>query len=275
MILLLSFLLVMNDPGVIIVDGVWFVGEHNVSTVFNTGDTVQVIDQVGDTLYIKYAGAAGTLRSGVLINVNEPLAEQKMIVFALGYFDEGAFAQAALLFENFMRYFPRSTFYAEALYHHGMACEQIARVMNPTDSFPGCSYNEDYGIWFYGGESYMKLLEAYPESEYASRSAYRLFTILRMRNLPWRDSTELIIEELGLWKDFITRYEETDERVLALLEIGYLNRVLYEITGDSDYKVEAARIFQDIREEYPDTRYSAHADVHLHELATGENIYKY
>jgi outer membrane protein assembly factor BamD (BamD/ComL family) len=265
----------MNDPGVIIVDGVWFYGDNLMSVVFNAGDTVQIHDQVGDTVYISYAGMTGTLLEGVLINLNEPLAEQKLFVFALGYFDEGAFVQAALLFETFIRNFPQSTFYAEALYHHGLTCEQIARVMSPTDSFPGCSYNDDYGIWFYTGESYMDLLEAYPQSEYASKSAYRLFTIMRMRNLPWRDSTELIIGELDMWKDFVERYRESDECVLALLEIGYLNRVLYEITGDSDYKIEAAHIFQDIREQYPDTRYSAQADVHLHELANGDYIYKY
>ena len=121
----------------------------------------------------------------------------------------------------------------------------------------------------------MQLLETFPECDFAPKSAYRLFTILRLRNLPWRDSTELIIGELDMWKDFVVRYSESEESILAFLEIGYLNRVLYEITGDSDYKIEAARIFQDIREQYPDTRFSAHADVHLHELANGEYIYKY
>ena len=245
------------------------------SIVFNAGDTVEIRDQVGDTVHISYAGASGTLLKGVLINLNEPLAEEKLYVFAFGYFDEGSFVQAARLYETFVRHFTGSTFYAEALYHHGLACEQVAQLMSAADSFPGCSYHDHYGVWFYNGESYMEVLESFPDDEYAPKAAFRLFTILRMRNLPWRDSTELIIQELDMWRDFVARYGGSDESVLALLEIGYLNRVLYEITGDSDYKIEAARVFQDIREQYPETRYSVHADVHLHELATGVNIYKY
>ncbi len=275
MVVLLCCLLSAGDPGVIIVDGVWFYGDNRMSIVFSTGDMVEIRDQVGDTVHIGYAGATGTLLEGVLINLNEPLAEEKLYTFAFSYFDDGSFVQAARLFDTFVRYFPESTFYAEALYHHGLACEQVARILNPADSFPGCSYHDHYGVWFYNGESYMEVLETFPDDEYASKAAYRLFTILRIRNLPWRDSTELIIEELDMWEDFVVRYAGSDERVLALLEIGYLNRVLYEITGDSDYKVEAARVFQDVRKEYPETRYSAQADVHLHELATEAYIYKY
>lgn len=275
MVLLLSYLLIMSDPGVIIVDGVWFYSNDRMSIIFNAGDTVQIHDQIGDTLYISYAGETGTLLDGVMINLNDLLAEEQLFVFALGYFDDGAFVQAARLLEIFIGYFPGSVFYAEVLYYHGLACEQVARLLDPDDSFPHCSYNEAYGVWYYTGESYMELLGTYPASEYASKAAYRLCTILRTRNLPWRDSTEVIIEERDLWRDFVGQYAQSDECVLALLEIGYLNRVLYEITGDSDYKIEAARMFQDVRDQYPATRYSAEADVHLHELATGKNIYKY
>ncbi|UCC12863.1 MAG: hypothetical protein JSW02_04890, partial [candidate division WOR-3 bacterium] len=137
MVVLLCCLLSAGDPGVIIVDGVWFYGDNRMSIVFSTGDMVEVHDQVGDTLHISYAGATGTLLEGVLINLNEPLAEEKLYVFAFSYFDDGSFVQAARLFDTFVRYFPESTFYAEALYHHGLACEQVARILNPADSFPG------------------------------------------------------------------------------------------------------------------------------------------
>ncbi|GAI66244.1 unnamed protein product, partial [marine sediment metagenome] len=60
-----------------------------------------------------------------------------------------------------------------------------------------------------------------------------------------------------MWQDFAVKYKNTDEYVLALLEIGYLNRVLFEITEDSDYRTDAVKVFQEILDKYPNSVNSA------------------
>ncbi len=96
-----------------------------------------------------------------------------------------------------------------------------------------------------------------------------------MRNLPWNDSVQLIQEELRMWQDFDSKYKNTDEYVLVLLEIGYLNRVLFEITEDLDYRTDAVKIFQEIFDTYPNSIYSAQSRLNLHEIKNGKKIYKY
>ena len=78
-----------------------------------------------------------------------------------------------------------------------------------------------------------------------------------------------------MWEEFAANYETSDEYIPALLELGYLYRVLYEITEDIKYRKSATQIFQRVMEEEPNSSSSAQAKVHLYELKKGENIYKY
>ena len=85
----------------------------------------------------------------------------------------------------------------------------------------------------------------------------------------------MIQEELKMWQDFAVKYKNTGEYVLALLEIGYLNRVLFEITEDSDYRTDAVKVFQEILDKYPNSVNSAQSKVNLHEIENRKKIYKY
>lgn len=275
MIIFLVFLLCFSDTGVVIVDNVWFYGDDHKIRVLETGDLVEIIELHEDTVKIKYDNAVGVILKGVLIDFKENIAEDELFVFARGYFDDGKYWNAVSLFDAFIRFFDESEYYAEVLYYHGLSYEALARHLNSPDSIPGVLFNEHYNICYYSGESYMTILEDYAESMYASKAAYCLFNIFRTSNQPWRDSIQLIQAELKMWQDFAVKYKNTDEYVLALLEIGYLNRVLFEITEDSDYRTDAAKVFQEILDKYPNSINSAQSKVNLHEIENRKKIYKY
>jgi outer membrane protein assembly factor BamD (BamD/ComL family) len=275
MILWCVLLFIQSNQGIIIVDNVWFYEGELKSRVINTGTLVDVIDYVDDRIKIKIDDVVGELSSGVLIDFNEEVAQDRLFIFARGYYDQAEYDKAILLFEAFIDNFPWSEYRAEALYYYGMAKEElVVRVVRP-DTLSGFLFNERYNIWYYSGEAYIDILEDFSESAYAPKAAYRLLHIFRMSNLPWRDSVELITEELTMWQEFVTKYKTSDEYSVAMLELGYLYRVLYEITEDADYRRRATEIFQKVIDQYPDSNFSAQARVHLFELAKGQNIYKY
>lgn len=271
------FLLLLGalNQGIIIVDNVWFYEGELKARVINTGTCVDIIGRVDDRVRIRVDGIVGELSSGVLIDFDEEVAEDRLFIFARGYYDQAEFSKAIVLFESFFENFPWSEYIAEALYYYGMAKEELAATAGRPDTLPGFLFNERYNIWYYSGETYMNILEDFSETAYAPKAAYRLLHILRINNLPWHDSVQLISEELAMWEEFVTKYETSDEYVVAMLELGYLYRVLYEITADEKYRRSATKIFQQVIDEYPNSNSSAQARVHLYELATGQNIYKY
>ena len=248
---LLIFLLFSQDVGVIVVDNVWFYGDDQKMISLGTGTVVEIIEYEDDLVKVSFEERIGKIHKGVLIDLRSAIAEQKLFVFARGYFDDGAYSKAASLLELFITFFEKSQHLAEVLYYYGLSNEQIAKGLTPADSLPGFIFNGNYNTWHYSGEAYERVLEEFPENIYASRAAYRLLNVTRAKNLPWRDSLRLIQGELEMWHEFISKYNDTEEYVLALLEVGYLNRVLFEITENSDYKRDAVKVFQEIFDKYP------------------------
>ena len=159
------------------------------------------------------------------------------------------------------------------MYYCGLSYEEIARKFDASDTLKGVILNERSNQWYYSGDVYKTILEKFSKSTYASKSAYHLIKIFRIKNLPWKDSVQLIQRELKMWQEFISKYKTSEEYVLALLEIGYLNRVLFQITKDLIYKKDAIKVFQKIIDKYPNTVHSAQAEVHLYEIEKGEIIF--
>ncbi len=275
MILWCILLFIQSNQGIIIVDNVWFYEGQLKTRVINTGTLVDIIGRVDDRVRIRVDDIVGELSSGVLIDLDEEVGQDRLFIFARGYYDQLEYDKAILLFEVFIEKFPWSEYFAEALYYYGMAKEELAATVGRPDTLSGFLFNERYNIWYYSGEAYMDILEDFSETAYAPKAAYRLLHILRMNNLPWRDSVELITEELHMWEEFVTKYKTSDEYVVAMLELGYLYRVLFEITDNADYRLNAVKIFQQVMDKYPNSSSSAQAKVHLFELAKGQNIYKY
>lgn len=275
MILLSILLLAQVSQGIIIVDNVWFYEGDLQTRVINTGTLVEIIGCIDDRVRIRVDDITGELSSGVLIDLNEEVAQDRLFIFARGYYDQAEYDKAILLFEAFVEKFPWSEYLAEALYYYGMSMEEQVTSISRPDTLSGFLFNDRYNIWYYSGTAYMDILEHFNESPYAPKAAYRLLHILRMSNLPWQDSIPLISEELKMWEEFVAKYETSDEYVAAMLELGYLYRVLFEITNDTSYRRSAKKIFQQIMDEYPDSSSSAQAKVHLYELSKGQHIYKY
>jgi outer membrane protein assembly factor BamD (BamD/ComL family) len=275
MILLSVLVIIQASQGIVITDNVWFYEGELKSRVINTGTLVDIIGSNDEYLKIKVDGVTGEVASGVLIDFSEEVAQERLLIFARGYYDEAEYEKSVLLFKAFIDEFSWSSYLAEALYYYGMASEELAMKVGRPDTLNGFLFNDRYNIWYYSGDAYMDILENFSTGAYAPKAAYRLLHILRMSNLPWRDSVELVIEELDMWEEFVARYKMSDEYIVAMLELGYLYRVLYEITDDGDYRRCAADIFQQIMAQYPNTFSSAQAKVHLYELAKGQNIYKY
>jgi len=271
----LTFFLLTTNVGVILVDNVWFYGDDQKMTSLGTGDVVDIIEYENDLVKVAYDNRIGKVHKGVLIDFEMNIAEEKLFVFAHGYFDDGEFGKAASLFDVFIRFFTKSQHLAEVLYYHGLSNEQIARHLTPADSMPGFIFNKNYNTWHYSGGAYERIRDEFPESVYSSKAVYRLLNVTRERNLPWRDSLQPIQEELQMWQEFIVQYKNTEEYVLALLEIGYLNRVLFEITENVNFKKNAVAVFQEISDKYPNSIYSAQSNVNLDEIEKGENIHKY
>lgn len=271
----IAALMLFAAQGVVIVDNVLFYEGQDTLRTINTGECVEILSETGDFVKVRIGKATGSLHSGVLVNLQDDLALEKLFVFARGYFDQGEYVPAIRLFHVIHTTFASSPYLPEVLYYYGRSYEEVAGHYGSRDSVPGCFYNEHYQRWYYSGDLYTILLEQYPASAFAPRAAYRLLTILRMHNVPWKDSYDVILEELDLWMDFAAKYEDAEEYVLALLEIGYLNRVLYEITDDSDYKRAASDIFNRIVDLYPESIHTAQARINLREIADGEHIYKY
>ena len=262
------------SAGVVIVDNVWFYGDDHKMRILATGDMVEIIEHVNERVRVEYDSAIGELNRNVLIDLNEDIAEDEQFVFARGYFDEGEYVKSARLLEIFTKYFDDSEYLSEALYYLGQSYEAMA-LKGQSDSFPGFSMNDKIEQAYYNGDIYRILVNVFPNSPFAAKAEYRLINIYRLGNLPWRDSVDLIQQELAMWDEFCNKYQSTDEYVLGLSEKGHLNRVLFEITNDANYKEKAVMIFTEITVKYPSTVHAAYSNVHLFELERGENIYKY
>ncbi|MGD8979369.1 MAG: hypothetical protein PVH23_04810 [candidate division WOR-3 bacterium] len=267
-------LLASVSPGVVIVDNVLFYGDDHSMRVLNTGDMVDILEYDNARILVEYDSATGELDKNVIIDLNHVVAEHEQFVFSRGYFDEGEYAKAIRLLEIFIKFFDDSYYLAEALYYLGQSYEALASS-GSSDSMPHFSTNEQINQQYYNGDAYRILVNAFPESPFAAKAQYRLINIYRISNLPWDDSAQIILQELAMWDDFCERYMHTDDYMLALSEKGYLYRVLYEITEDIDYRDKAFTTFNEIIHGYPNTIHAAYARVHLHELESGEKIYKY
>ena len=274
MITTLVLLSLSASPGVIIVDNVLFYGNDHSMRVLNTGDLVLILEHANGRLEVEYDSATGELDRNVLIDLNDEIAEDEQFVFSRGYFDEGEFEKAARLLEIFVKYFDDSNYLSEALYYLGQSYESLANK-NGYDSLPGISRNTRINQSYYTGYAYRILINRFPKSPFAAKAQYRLINIFRISNLPWEDSVELIEQELAMWEEFCEEYQNTDEYVSGLSEMGYLNRVLFEISDDIYHKQKAVSIFKDITLQFPNTVHAAYANVHLYELNSNEKIYKY
>jgi outer membrane protein assembly factor BamD (BamD/ComL family) len=274
MVSVLILLTLAASPAVVIVDNVLFYGSDHKMRILNTGDMVDIVEHINDRLTVEYDSATGEMDKNVLIDFNDEIAEDEQFVFSRGYFDEGEFEKASRLLEIFVRYFDTSNYLAEALYYLGQSYEAMA-TKSDSDSLSVFFMNTQLNQRYYNGDAYRILLKEFPESPFAAKAQYRLINIFRISNLPWRDSAEPIEEEIAMWDDFCDRYRFTDEYVLGLSELGYLNRILFEITDEPAYREAATSKFEEITFEYPNTIHSAYARVHLFELKNNEKIYKY
>ena len=108
MAMVLIFTLCVSNTGVVIVDNVWFYGDDHKMQVLNTGDIVEIIERLNDMIKVKYNQAIGKMHKDVLIDFNKPISEEKLFVFARGYFDEREYKHAAKLFDICIRYFDKS-----------------------------------------------------------------------------------------------------------------------------------------------------------------------
>jgi len=274
MITCLILLALSASPGVIIVDNVLFYGSDHNMRVLNTGDLVLILEYANGRLDVEYDSATGELDRNVLIDLNDEVAEDEQFVFSRGYFDEGEFEKAARLLEIFVKYFDDSNYLSEALYYLGQSYESLANKSD-YDSLPGIARNPRINQNYYTGDAYRILIKRFPESPFAAKAQYRLINLFRISNLPWEDSVELIEQELTMWGEFCEQYQNTEAYVSALTEMGYLNRVLFEINNDDYHKERAVSIFKDISLQFPSTVHAAYANVHLYELRNNEKIYKY
>ncbi len=274
MILIIVALMAAANPGVIIVDNVWFYGNDHKMRILHTGDIVNIIEEYVDKYAVEYDTAYGELEKNVLVDLSSDIAVDELFVFARGDFDNGHYAPASRLLEIFVEYYKYSPYAAEALYFLGQSMEIIA-ADDTSRTLQSVMRNERLNQNFYNGDAYHVIVEEYGESIYAPKAQYRLINIFRMEHLPWDDSVAVVAEELSMWNDFCERYAETDEYVLGLAESGYLNRVLYEITADDKYRDQATSSFSEILAASPATVLGAYARVNLHELTTGKKIYKY
>ena len=270
---LLIFVLSIN-PGVVIVDNIWFYGIDHKMRILNTGDMVDILEDLTEKYRVGYDTTSGKLEKNVLVDLNSEIGEHELFVFARGYFDEGEFDRAARLLNIFTRYFDSSDYLAEALYYLAQSFEALIE-RDASDSIPGTVHNEAIARNYYNGDIYRMIVRDSPNSPFASKAQYRLINIFRIEHLPWQDSVEVIQQELSMWEDFCARYNAPEEYVLGLSEIGYLNRVLYEITENADYRDTALLTFRAIVIEYPNTIYAAYAKVNLYELTSDKKIYKY
>jgi outer membrane protein assembly factor BamD (BamD/ComL family) len=272
MINALLALMISSNPGVVIVDNVLFYGDDSKMRILNTGDMVDITEDVTERYKVRYDTVFGEFDKNVLVDLNSEIGEHELFVFARGYFDDGEYEKAARLLEIFTSYFDASNYLAEAMYYLGQSFEAIA---SRNDSLAGIERNESLHQNYYSGDIYRVVVIEFPDSPYASKAQYRLINIYRIKHLPWHDSVQVIEQELAMWHEFCEKYPDTDEHVMALSEMGYLNRVLYEITKSDELREAASAIFEGIIMEYPNSVYAAYAIVHLHELAVGEQIYKY
>lgn len=273
--LLFFYLIMSSHSGVIITDNVWVYGDDHTMRSLHTGDVVSIISYEDEMVHIEHDNAPYRVFKDVLIDFETEIAAEKLFVFARGYFDEEEYRKSARLFDAFIEYFSTSVYSAEALYYTGLAYEKIAQTHTETDTFPGLVFREELKQWLYTGNAYTMLLQLLPESSFAPKAQYRLLHIERMKNLPWQDSVVLIEKERTLWLEFAARYNDTDEYVLALLEAAYLNRVLFEITGDGDCKNGALELYQKISSEFPNSLAEAQAKLYIIEIKRGINIYRY
>ncbi len=262
------------NSGVVIVDNVLFYGDDHKMRLLRTGDMVDILQQTDERITVAYDSAVGELDRNVLIDLDSEIAEDEQFVFARGYFDEGEYSKALRLFDIFVKYFDDSNYLPEAMYYLGQSYEALA-TKGTDDSLQGISLNAKINQRFYDGDIYRLLIQIFPDNPYAAKAEYRLINLFRIAHLPWDDSVEIIEEELTMWQEFSAKYEQTDEYMLAQSEMGYLNRVLYEITAATEFRDEAIRLFRLIVSSHPTTVHAAYAKVHLHELEQDKKIYKY
>jgi hypothetical protein len=275
MTITLLLLFCLSDYGVIIVDNVLFYKGDLKTGILNTGDVVEIIGRSNDKTKIMFDGVKSELLKDVLIDFKEEIAEEKLFVFARGYFDETEYRKAVRLFNVFIKNFSKSKYVAEVLYYYGLSSEGLIKNLQKPDTSSDFLFNESHSIWYYSGKAYNTIIGNFPQSIFASKAAYQLLKIYRLKNLPWCDSIQLIQDELNRWYKFILKYENSEEYVLGLLEIGFLNRVLFEITDKDDYRRKAIKVFEKIISEHPDSIYSAQSRVNLYEIEKGKAIYKY
>jgi len=275
MSLLLLLLIGFSHAGVIIVDNVWFYGNDGKTRILATGDLVEIIGKEDDFVKVNYDNTTGTVRKDILIDLSELIAEDQLFVFSRGYYDEREYRKSVRLFDIFTKNFSKSDYLAEALYCEGLSYEGMAKNYNKSDSIQHITFNRKNNTWFFEGNAYQTILNQFPKSIYAPKAAFQLIKIFRMKNIPWKDSISPIQEELRMWREFITKYKKCEEYVMALLEIGYLNRVLYQVTKDLKFENDAVEIFQKVLKEYPNSVYSAQAKINLYEIENNIDTYSY
>ena len=89
MILLSVLLFIIANQGVVIVDNVWFYEGDLKTRIINTGDIIEIIGHIDGRVRIRVDNVAGELSSGVLIDLDGEVAEDRLFIFARGYYDQG------------------------------------------------------------------------------------------------------------------------------------------------------------------------------------------
>lgn len=273
--LLVCAYLFSASTGIIITDNVLYYEGDLTIIAFSVGDTVTITRKNADTIFVARRGKAGTLLQGVLIDLGDEIAEEQLLVFARGYYDEQALPQALRLFVHFLHFFPGSAYRPEALYYTGLTFDGLARQGTEYDTLPGIALNERTGQYYYAGTAFKQVLEQYPSSRYAGSAAYCLALCLRQASEPWDGSPEKVKKDLDRLQGVLDTHAEFEERAAVLEEIGYDHRVLYELTGDVSYRDKARAVFEAVIDGYPGTAHEASARVHVYEIENGIPIYLY
>jgi hypothetical protein len=214
---------------------------------------------------------------------------------------------ALALYSRMSELFPKSDYQALALWRFGQVGKRLAVVatrdaravygdlpVQSDDMYTEWTGLRRYQRWrltfefshlgqayYYGGDAFREIVAQHPDSEWADNAAYELIR-LSQADGEWEGHPDGPLAYLRKWQDFVRRYPRSDMRPAALLDMVYVNRVLYEIYSDGQfadpakarmYRQAAERICGNVNREFAGSEYAARAERNLAELAIGHNIY--
>jgi len=274
-------------------------------------------------LRVQLDGVTGWAFANGVVDLSDPAADARLLAAAFDFESPGHWARdpnygaAIALYSRHLELFPESQYRPLARYRFGQVADCLAveatkairqaESAERADSSRGDEARLEaveseqlrkYERWglvlkrshlggqcYYGGEAYRAVLAEYPQSQYADEASYQLLKLEREEVGEWEGHPEGPFEELRHWQAFLERYPGSDLRPKALLQVLYLQRVLYEIYLQSptaevrdesaarEHGEAAQELARRIMREYPGTRYAAEAETGLSELQHGEHVY--